>query len=110
MPGSILYYSDEHVSKAVIKGLRQRGIDILSCQEANMLHASDEEHLALAARLGRVVITQDTDFIRLHHAGIEHSGVVYAHQQLPISKVITGLLLIWEVLEPDEMVNYIEYI
>jgi len=44
----IRYYVDEHVSRAVVRGLRQRGVDVLSVPEANMLGASDEEHLAFA--------------------------------------------------------------
>jgi hypothetical protein len=35
------------VANAVIRGLRQRGIDVLSVPDADMLGASDEAHLAL---------------------------------------------------------------
>lgn len=58
----IRYYTDEHVARAVIHGLRQRGIDVLSVPEADMLTASDEAHFAFAAAQGRVIFTQDTDF------------------------------------------------
>ena len=42
--GRIRYYMDEHVAKAVIRGLRQRGVDVLSVVDANMLSAKDHEH------------------------------------------------------------------
>lgn len=34
------FYTDEHVAKAVVKGLRQRGVDVLTVLEAGMLGAS----------------------------------------------------------------------
>jgi predicted nuclease of predicted toxin-antitoxin system len=100
MPIKIAYYTDEHVSGAVVKGLRLRGVDVLTCQEAGMLGATDEEHLVFASANSRVVFSQDTDFLRIHTTGFQHAGIVYAAQQTPTGKIISGLLLIWEVLEP----------
>ena len=45
----IRFYTDEHVAKAIIRGLRQRGVDVLTVPEANMMGASDEKHLAMAS-------------------------------------------------------------
>ena len=44
----IKFYVDEHVATAVVKGLRQRGADVLTVLEASLRGASDEEHLARA--------------------------------------------------------------
>ena len=44
----VRFYTDEHVSKAVVIGLRQRGADVLTVSEAGLLGASDEEHLRKA--------------------------------------------------------------
>jgi len=60
----IRYYTDEHVSKAVIRGLRQRGVNVLSVPEAQKLGATDEEHIAFAHAEGRVLFTQDEDFLK----------------------------------------------
>jgi predicted nuclease of predicted toxin-antitoxin system len=62
----IRFYMDEHVPTAVTVGLRLRDVNVLTAQEADMLAASDREHLALAVREGRVLFTQDADFLRLH--------------------------------------------
>lgn len=75
----IKLYTDEHLSKAIVKGLRERGVDALTVAETGMLGASDEEHLMFARREGRVLFTQDEDFLRLYASGIEHAGIVYAH-------------------------------
>ena len=52
----IRYYTDENISRAVINGLRQRGVDVLSVPEAGMLGASDEEQLTFALENKRVIL------------------------------------------------------
>jgi predicted nuclease of predicted toxin-antitoxin system len=79
----IRFYMDEHVPTAVTVGLRLRDVNVLTAQEADMLAASDREHLALAVREGRVLFTQDADFLRLHARDIPHSGIAYARSKLP---------------------------
>jgi len=41
MGQSIKFYTDEHVAKAVVKGLRQRGVDVRTVVDAEMLTASE---------------------------------------------------------------------
>jgi predicted nuclease of predicted toxin-antitoxin system len=89
----IRFYTDEHVSKAVIRALRRRSVDVLTVPEAGLLSASDEEHLQRASHEGRVIFTQDDDFLRLA-AEVEHPGVVYAAQETPVRAIISGLLLV----------------
>ncbi|MCP4113138.1 MAG: hypothetical protein GY749_47680 [Desulfobacteraceae bacterium] len=48
MKNRIKFYLDEHVSKAIAKGLRRRGIDVITVVEAGLLGATDEEHLERA--------------------------------------------------------------
>ena len=106
----IRYYTDEHVAKAVIRGLRQRGVDVLTVREANKLGADDEGHLAFALVEDRVIFTQDDDFLRLASSGKAHAGIVYTPQHTPIGEIIQGLMLIYQVLEAEEMIDNIEYL
>ena len=101
---------DEHIPAAVTAGLRKRGVDVLTAREADMLEAADEEHLALATGQGRVIFTQDADFLRLHATGVEHTGIAYAPQQTPIGRLVRGLMLIYQVLAPEDMHNHVEFI
>lgn len=110
MGEKIRFYADEHVAKAVVRGLRQRGVEILTVPEAGMLSASDEEHLELARQQRRVIFTQDTDFLRLHAAGTDHAGIVYASQDTPIGEIIHGLMLVYQVLCADDMAGQVEYL
>ena len=110
MTEKIKFYTDEHVPSAVVEGLRRRGVDVLSTQEAGLLSASDEEQLALATSQSRVIFTQDDDFLRLHAKGLGHSGIVYAPQQTSIGDMVRGLMLIFQVLDSDEMENHVEFL
>lgn len=106
----IRYYTDEHVARAVIYGLRQRGIDVPSVPEAGMMGATDDAHLAYALAQRRVRFTQDADFMRLAATGVVHAGIVYAPQFTTIGDIIRGLVLIAQIVESEEMLGKIEYL
>ncbi len=110
MGQKIRFYADEHVAKAVVRGLRQRGVDVLTVSEAGTLSVSDEEHVQRARAEGRVIFTQDDDFLRLHAAGADHAGIVYAPQQTSIGDIIRGLMLVYQVLDMEEMLGHVEYL
>lgn len=46
----------------------------------------------------------------MYTAGIDHFGIVYAHQGKSIGAIIRGLMLIYEVLDQDDMKNHIEFL
>jgi hypothetical protein len=84
---------------------------VTTAAEAELLHASDEDHLKYAIVQSRVIITQDPDFLRMAASGSEHRGVAfYASQSRSIGQVVRGVHLIWEVYEPEEVSNHIEYL
>lgn len=106
----IRFYTDEHVARAVVRALRDRGVDVLTVKDAGTLGASDEEHLARALAEMRVIFTQDDDFARLHALGAAHAGIVYAPQGTPIGRIVQGLMLIYHVLTPEEMNGHVEFL
>ncbi|MBE9216048.1 hypothetical protein IQ247_25870 [Plectonema cf. radiosum LEGE 06105] len=43
--------------------------------------------------------------------GISHAGIVYCHQnQRSIGEIISYLVLMWEVLDSEEMRNQLEFV
>jgi hypothetical protein len=106
----IKFYMDEHVPRAVTEGLRRREVDVLAAQEAGMMEAADQEHLAFASEEGRVIFTQDVDFLRLHAAGRRHAGIVYAPQRTATGTIVRSLMLIHDVLSPEDMSNHVEFV
>jgi hypothetical protein len=111
MPRTIRFHLDEHVDLAVADGLRRRGIDVTTTHDAVLLGADDLDHIAFANANGRVIFSNDPDFLRLHDEGVQHEGIAFCHQQSrSIGQIIRGLELIWEVLEPDDMRHRVEFI
>ncbi len=106
---AIRFYVDEHVPKAVVGGLRRRGIQVVRILEVGLLGASDESHIAFARDQGLVLFTQDDDFLRLA-ASHDHAGVVYARQGTSIGDVVRGLVLIAGVLDAEDMAGQVEYL
>ena len=76
MAGRVKFYTDEHVPRAVVRGLRDRGVDVLSVAEAGMLGASDDAHLARGLGEGRVMLTRDEVFLRVYPRGAGCTGIV----------------------------------
>ena len=110
MSGPVRFYLDEHVGRAVRRALRQRGVDVETVAEAGRLGDPDEAHLAYALAAGRVIVTQDADFLRLHAEGRAHAGVAYVAQGTPTRQILDGLFLLHAVLGADEMVGHVEFL
>jgi predicted nuclease of predicted toxin-antitoxin system len=111
MARTIRFHLDESCDPRIAAGLRLHGIDVTTSQEAGLLHASDDTQLAFGRSQSRVIITQDADFLRIASTGQDHPGMVYfPSQSRSLGQVIRAVQLIWEVLEPDDMRNHVEYI
>lgn len=111
MPRTIRFHLDESCAGSVAKGLRLHGIDVTTSKDVGLVGATDEEQLAFANSEGRVILTHDSDFVGLNQVGAQHSGIVYCHRlRRSLGEIIRGLIVVWEVYEPEEMANQIEYL
>jgi uncharacterized protein DUF5615 len=111
MARTIKFHLDEHVASAVADGLRRRGIDVATTPDASLLGATDPQQLSSATANARVIFTNDPDFLHMHDQGVAHAGIAYCHRQSrSVGEIIGALELIWEVLEPEEMHNRVEFI
>ncbi len=111
MARTIRFHLDENCHRAVEEGLRRRGVDVTTTPEAGLLNATDDEQLTYRQAQARVIFTQDRDFLRIHTAGTSHPGIIYCDKgSRGIGEMIQGIVLIWEILEPAEMANRVEYL
>ena len=102
---------DEHVPFAVTTGLRRRGVDVSIALDAGLISVQDDEQLAHAFQSGRVMVTHDDDYLRLHAAGALHAGIAYCHQEsLTVGELILRLMLIYDVMTAEEMYGRVEYL
>jgi hypothetical protein len=112
---SIAFYFDEHVPRAVVLGLRLRGIDVLTVQDDDRRGVADRLLLDRATELRRPLFSQDEDLVaearRRQKKGIHFSGVIYAPQpRVTVGVCVRDLHMIAEVMKTDELENRVEFI
>ncbi len=111
MPRTIRFHLDEDVDPAIAESLRRQGIDVTTSQEVGLLGAPDPIQLAHAHAGGRVLFTHDDDHLRLNAEGVEHAGIAYCHRlRRSLGEIVDGLVLIWELCDPEEMANRVEFL
>ena len=111
-----LYMDEDSMDQDIVRALRVRGIDVLTAREAQMDGSVDSDHLAFAARQGRVLCTFNIgDFAALHveylTEGRQHAGLLLVQQQrYLVGELIRRLLRFASALSMTEMVNRAEYL
>jgi len=113
MPTAI--YMDVHVPIAITEGLRRRNVDVLTSQEDGTAELDDEPLLARATALGRLLFTQDQDFLRVsprwQQSGRSFVGILSAHQQgASLGRLVEDIELIALCAEPEELSNRVTYL
>jgi predicted nuclease of predicted toxin-antitoxin system len=111
MARTIRFHLDENCDARIAAGLRLHGINLTTTPEAGLLCASDQEQLRFAASQQRVIVTHDADFLRMDAAGPAHTGIVYLRpEKRSLGEIIRLLVMLWELLGPDEMRGHVEYL
>ncbi len=111
MAEGIRFHLDENISLVIASGLRQRGIDVTTTREAELLGASDLEQLSFAKLENRSIFTQDADFLRIAAVTEDHAGIVYVRKGTRSNRqILEALELIHNVLNPEDMLGHVEYI
>lgn len=107
----VTLYMDVHVPMSITRALRRKGFDILTAQEDGSARLPDPDLLDRADALGRVLFSQDEDFLAevvlRQRAGRHHATVIYAHQFESIGKCVRDLELILETATRDDSRNHL---
>jgi predicted nuclease of predicted toxin-antitoxin system len=106
---------DVHAPRAITEGLRLRSVDLLTAQEDGARLLTDDELLARASSLGRVLFTRDADLLAEARArqsrGIFFAGLIYAHQlHVTLGQCVRDLELIAMAAEPGDVANRVHYL
>jgi len=110
MADRIRFHLDEHVDPAIATALRRAGINVTTTIEAGLRTKDDEAHLLFAGTEKRVIVTRDQDFLRVAKDAPDHSGIVFYSANHSMREIIEGLILIYEVMLPEQMARHVEYI
>lgn len=111
----IKLYADHNVNFAIVKGLRIRNIDILTSLEDKTNQFDDPDLLDRAAKLRRVIFTQDKDFlieaIKRQRSGEYFCGVIFGKQsKAQIGRYIKDLEYLAKVGNPRDFENRVLYL
>ncbi len=111
-----LYLDEDAMDRDLAEALRQRGVDVLTALEADMIERPDLEHLEFAASQQRVLYSFNVgDFAALHHDfltnGKHHAGIVLARQQrFGLGEQMRRLLRLIATRTDKEMQDKIEFL
>jgi len=106
---------DVHVPLAITRGLRRRGVDVLTSQQDRTTRLLDDQLLDRASQLGRILFTRDPDLLaeaamRLR-SGRQFSTVVFARQtEVSIGRCVTDLEIIAKTATSQEAANQVLYL
>lgn len=106
---------DVHVPFAMTIELQLRGVDVLTAQEDGAAQLEDSKLLDRASNLGRVLVTQDADFLieaaRRQENALRFAGIIYAPQlDITIGQCVRDLELIARAPDPEDWFNWVEFL
>jgi len=110
----IKLYFDEDVDISLAIPLIQKGIDVLTTQEAGNKRLNDAGQLEFAVAAKRAFLTHNKrDFALLHKeyviGSIEHYGIILSDQR-PVGEMLRGLSRIIFSLSFEQMKNRREFL
>ena len=107
----IRYHLDENVDHAIANGLRRRGIDVTTANDAGLLGADDAAQLAFAASQRRVLVTHDDDFLRVATDGVAHAGIAYCPPtRRTIGQIVLTLAHLWRERTAESFEGIVEFL
>ena len=99
------FYTDTHIDKQIAIQLRQKGINVVRCEEVGMAEADDEAHLEYAAHNGLSLITKDAGFRTRHFYWLSqsknHYGIFFCADRhtAAISKIVNVCSVYAQLIE-----------
>ena len=106
---------DVHVPRPITRGLRRRGVEVLTAQEDGTTRWEDPILLDRATALGRVLFSQDEDLLieaaKRQRSGVPFGGVIFAPQlALSVGQFIDELELLAKAGAPADFANRVHYL
>ena len=91
---------------AIAEGLIRVGIDVITVRDLGLLGDTDPNHLRNATEMGRVLCTQDTDFLSKVSEDFVHAGIAFGeHYGSTIGGWVRALRALHASTTAEEMVG-----
>jgi len=111
-----LYLDEDAMHRSLVFGLRERGIDVSTAAEAQMINRPDSEHLATAAASGSTLYSFNVaDYARLSQTWISqghtHAGIIVARQQhYSPGEELRRLLRLLSTMSAEQIRDRVEFL
>lgn len=111
-----LYIDEDSMSRALVRALRARGVDVTTALDKGMIERPDAIHLDYATQQGRVLYSFNVgDFYELHTTyltqGKSHAGLILASQQrYSVGEQMRRLLKLIATRSAEDMENRVEFL
>ena len=110
----VRFYLDEDVPVQLAKAMRQRGIDVLTTQEAGVTESTDEQQVVFAVKQHRSILTHNKrDFVVIHKAYMEtekeHHGIVVADRN-KVGQLLRMTSKLWSTVSAEDMKIRLEFL
>ncbi|HUE02059.1 MAG TPA: DUF5615 family PIN-like protein [Bryobacteraceae bacterium] len=111
-----LYLDEDAMDGDLVRGLRSRGIDVVTAADSGMILRKDEEHLSWAMVQGRALYSFNVgDYHEIHTewaaTGRKHAGIVLAQQRrYSTGEQIRRLLRLIGSLSSESICNREEFL
>ena len=111
-----LYIDEDSMSRALVRSLRARNVDVTTALDENMIEQPDSVHLDFATAQGRSLFSFNVgDFYRLHTIyltqGKSHAGIIVSQQQTySVGEQMRRLLRLIAATSAEQMRNSIEFL
>ena len=111
MEQSIGFYFDENMPEEAATQLASLGIDVMTTQEVSREGTGDLDQLQFATRLGRVICSQDKDFLVLARTHPIHCGIAFIRfKSSEIGALVTALRELHSTETSETMSNILRYL
>ena len=111
-----LYVDEDAMARALVSGLRARGVDVTTVLEGGMSEKNDREQLEYATQQGRAIYTFNVGhFCQLHTEylaqGKSHAGIIVVYRQrYSVGEQIRQLLSLINKKSAEEMRDNLHFL
>ncbi len=111
----IQLYFDEDISARIVDNLKNRGFNVVSARDMDMLHKDDESQITYSIAQKRAIVTHNRlDFEKLHQRSLEtetrHYGIIIVKRRQNEHIVVARLLALLDSISSEEIENQLRYI
>lgn len=102
--------ADEHVKRVFVSERRANGYPVVWVSDGYDPGKSDTHHLKYATRNEHTILTNDTDFLRLHDR-YDHAGLIcYDDQNLSVNEFIRAIKRIERFVPKSEIAGAVVWL